>query len=297
MATTPRSVTRTSGGIHAWAIGLTAALFTLFLIAAGLYARYGHRFVLRVYETQQIARGEERPGRKGVIVYEDYLRVDPSSLRVRDLLVNRLLALNAPDEALSAADAGVAAVPAADKPIARLLVARAQLAAGKLDVAAASYNAVLRERPDSAEAQYGLAHIHAARGQFEDMRASYAAMREDDDDDSTDSFRDARQRAKSLLPNAGRGAAASIVDALALERLGRIDEALAAVRQAGPMNDAPAEALFWRGVAGETEGNALAAIEFYRRAAQAGNPLAIEALARLQRTRPGRQPPSGAAPN
>lgn len=290
MSETPPTTKNTepSGGvrprIHAWAIGLTVTLMAAFLLATALYARNGHVFILQVFETQQIARAEMRDGRKAVLVYEDYLRVNPASVRVRDRLVNELLELGAIDEALDTARGGAETASPIEEPLARLVVGRVQLAAGHLDEAERIFQDVLRASlPRSGEASYGLAHIYAARGQFEAMRAAYAEVQTNGPVNSTESFKIAWDNAEVALDTESRSAARA---GLALEQLGRIEEALDVFERIEPAESGPPAVWFWKGVAGEVAGNPVVAARFYRQAAEAGYPLAKVASNRLRDSDP-----------
>ncbi len=152
--------------VHRWALLLTAALVAVFVAATALYARYGYAVVLKTFEANQMARAEAATGSRVAREYEDYLRVDPSSLMVRGLLINRLLEERRGAEAVEVAQRGVEIASAEDKPIAELLVARAKMGNGDLDGAEKIYSDVLTEHGDSGEAHYGLALIHSAQGLF-----------------------------------------------------------------------------------------------------------------------------------
>lgn len=287
------------------ALFLSVFLFTVFLIVTGLYARYGYAFALGVYEQQQLANVERRTGSGKLVEYEDYLRVDPTNLYMRGLLINQLIEFKNPWRALEVALEGVAAVPPDQRPIAKLLVGRAQIARGKLDEAEATYKQVIETLGESGEAHYGIAHIAAARGDFSTMRAQFEEYRSElfgtipsfeagpvsvgfisDKFGPPSSTPDFFQRVGSdhttnLLLSSGSTPAQTTAMALFHERMGNINEAFSILAKLREFTDSGELVMFLRGVYEEEQGNRDAALDFYRRAAEAGDALGKFAAERL----------------
>ncbi len=259
------------------ALFLSVFLFTVFLIATGLYARYGYAFALRVYEQQQLANVERRTGSGKLVEYEDYLRVDPTNLYMRGLLINQFIEFKNPWRALEVALEGVAAVPPDQRPIAKLLVGRAQIARGKLDEAEATYNEVLETLGESGEAHYGFAHIAAGRGNFEKMQKEFDAIEHINTLVSSPDFVHGTSDVKSY---ANTDDAYTISFVLSRIQKGWI-ESISLLSGYEDFRGAPPIALFYRGVYEEEQGNRDAALDFYRRAAEAGDALGKFAAERL----------------
>ncbi len=270
------------------AFSLAAILFILFVIVTGLYARYGYAFALRVYEQQQLANVERRNGSGKLIEFEDYLRVDPTNLYMRGLFINMLIEMKSPERALDIAAEGVAAIPPDQQPIARLLLARAQIACGKLDEAEATYNEVLAAFPldGSGEAHYGLAHIAAARGNFDKLTFEFETYDNSNAVNSTPDFRrrsfDASLVAEFFFPEpyANTEDAYAVSFALAKIQVGWIG-GLETLSEVQDFNGAPSVAIFWRGVYEEEQGHTDAALDYYKRAEMAGDALGKFAVNRL----------------
>jgi Tfp pilus assembly protein PilF len=269
--------------VHVRALTLAAVLLVVFIATTGLYARYGYRFVLRVYEQHQLGRVADAKGSGKLVEYEDYLRVDPSNLRMRGLLINQLIEFHDPGRALAVAQEGGAAVLPDQRPIAMLLVARAQIALGHLDAAEATYRDVLAAIGESGEAHYGLAHIAAARGDFALMRDEYKKY------NVTPKINVTPDHAANVAAAYRRGDydyantrdAILITAALHQLYLGNVDSYLKGLALVTDFDKAPPSALFWRGVYEEEQGHRDAALDFYKRAAAAGDALGKFAYGRL----------------
>ncbi len=158
---------------------LWALLLAAFLLIVSLYAMFGGPFVVKVYELQQIARagGEGRSVAFGIIDYEDYLRVDPDSIRVRGLLVNALIEMRKFEEAEEHANEALDRATEAQQPLSWLIAARVHLAKGDLEIAAPYIERVLDTTPASSEAHYQMAQLHLARGQSKEAGAEFGKLR------------------------------------------------------------------------------------------------------------------------
>lgn len=284
---------------HKRALLLTATLFLAFLVVTGLYARYGYAFALRVFEQQQLANAELRKGSGKLVEYEDYLRVDPTNLYVRGVLVNVLIGeFQNPWRALETAQEGVAAVPPDQQPLARLLVARAQLACSTLDEAEQTYNAALTTLGKSGEAHYGLAHIAAARGDFPSMRSFYDSYRMElfENVDELDlgsvsiGFIPSNFTPIGTTPDFAHRLGKNDFDTsevnaytstLLHERFGNIDEAFKLVADIQEFTGAPPFVIFLRGAFEEEQARPEAALAYYRHAADVGDVLGQFAIERL----------------
>lgn len=295
-----------SGGksrLHRRALPLAVALFLAFVLATGLYARHGYAFVLKVYETHQIARAEDVKGARVALEYGDYLRVDPASLLVRGLLINRLIDERKGPEAVDVANEGVEVASEEDRPIAELLLARAKLANGDLDEAEEIYNGVLNTLGESNEAQFMLAHIHAVKGMFKQVEIDFSNRREimfdavslfDGFNLSVGLVKDKPPKGSTpdflkQLDDARDAVNSKRLDGDSSGRLGvswlfvgYLDEACTALSGVAA-NEAAPLALFWKGACAERLGNLIEARRFYRLAAERRDPLAIAALERLGR--------------
>ncbi len=281
---TQTSSTASATRIHRYALVLGGSLFVLFVAASGLYARYGYAVVLWVFEEHQIGRAEDRVGPGKLVELEDYLRVDPANLRVRGLLVNQWIEFNDPAGAVEAARAGLAAAPADQRPIAMLLYARAQLASGSLGEAESTYREVLQALGESGEAHYGLAHIAAARGEFETMRKEYQSFKNTKETSNTSDFSAKVRTGESFIfrllkPTVTIAQTTSV--ALMYEISGDIEDSLSMIHQLEEFSGAPPFALFLRGVCEEEQDHRDAALDFYKRAAGKGDALGAFAYRRL----------------
>lgn len=273
------------------ALGLSAFLFIVFVVATGLYARYGYAFALRVYEQQQLANVERATGSGKLVEYEDYLRVDPTNLYMRGLLINQLIEFKNPWRALEVALEGVAAVPPDQRPIAKLLVGRAQIARGKLDEAEATYNEVLETLGESGEAHYGLASIAAAQGDFESMKSHF---------DWYFSLTFLPSSSVDVGPGIFRVEPSSLVSPNSTNDFNKrlhSDPYLYLPIDMEQISDwsnwetgNESNGLFWRGVYEEEQGNRDTALDFYRRAADAGDVLGKFAAERLAPAPPTEEP-------
>jgi len=290
MEATPHSARPiAASAVHRRAIALAAFLFVLFVMAAGLYARYGYAVVLRVYEEQQLGRVAANEGTSKYLEFEDYLRVDPANLRVRGLYINTLIELQDAPRAIEVARAGLVAAEAAQRPIAMLLYARAQIASGSINDAAETYREVLAAVGESGEAHYGLAHVAAARGNFKRMRKEYDVFSTllyrgigtpdfvQDVKRAAGSSDDSWPRDVTKEPDHNR----TCYYALSFERSAGIDVALEMLSTINDFSGVPLGAFFWRGVYEEEQGHRDAALDFYKRAADAGDALGAFAYRRL----------------
>ncbi len=277
--------------IHLRALGLAAILFAVFTTATGLYARYGYAVVLRVYEEYQVWRAEERVGSGKLVELGDYLCVDPANLRVRGLLVNQWIEFKDPGRAYQAAREGLSVVTPEQRPIAMLLVARAQIASGSLKDAAETYREVLSAVGESCEAHYGLAHIAAAKGEFEQMRIEYEECKRfivswpgstpDFIQRATEALRSTEWNTTPPL-YANSDDAFFVMVSLYAEILGNIGFT-DPLKRVVDFKEAPPFALFLRGVSEELGNNRDAALDFYQRAAAEGDALGAYAHSRLGR--------------
>jgi len=275
---------------HKRALLLAACLFACFVIATALYARYGYPFALGVYEQQQLGNVERRTGSGKLVEYEDYLRVDPTNLYMRGLLINQLIEFKNPWRALEVAEEGVAAVSLDQLHIAKLLLARALIARGKIDEAEGAYNEVLAALGESGEAHYGLAHIAAVRGNFQEMREIYGTYKQNLGLNSTPDFAQRIKRTYSPLLDSVVTYATGPRFAISCERDGDIDTAFKYVQSLEVHTNVPAFAFFLRGVYEEEQGNRDTALDFYKRAAEAGDALGKFAAERLAPAPPTEEP-------
>ena len=153
---------------HRPALVIWAVLLASFLLVVSLYAKFGEPFVVKVYELQQISRAriEGRSVAQAIIDYEDYLRVDPESIRVRGLIVNAFIEKREFDEAEEHAKEALGHATEAQQPLSWLIAARVYLARGDIDEATPYMDRVLDATPGSGERHYQMAQLHLARGQF-----------------------------------------------------------------------------------------------------------------------------------
>jgi tetratricopeptide (TPR) repeat protein len=311
------NVTRT----HRWALALTAVLVAAFVAVTALNARYGYAFVLKTFEVSQLDRAEQSTGLRVEREYRDYLQVDPTSLLVRGLLINWLLDERRGADAVEVAQEGVEIANDADKPLAELLLARAKIGNGDLDEAEKIYQGVLSTVGESGEAHYGLAHIHAARGEFKPAWDSYAEYWHSLPQERmapfvgsvfqtsisdvgcpvgcTPDFNDRVTAASNRITEdsvylSRRGllrewtrkepsqfVSAGDFDAIRAEMLTGDLDSVVMIDWSSHRDSAPPDILFWLGVKWEERGNLDEARRDYRTAAEQGDPLAIAALERL----------------
>ena len=163
---------------HRRTLVLWAVLLASFLLVVSLYAKFGEPFVVKVYELQQIARAqiEGRSVAAAIIDYEDYLRVDPESIRVRGLVVNAFIEKREFEEAEEHAKEGLNHATEAERPLSWLIAARVYLARGDLEEAAPYVQRALDATPASGEGHYQMAQIHLARGQSEDADQEFRQL-------------------------------------------------------------------------------------------------------------------------
>ncbi len=163
---------------HRPAFVLWAVLLASFLLVVSLYAKFGEPFVVKVYELQQISRAriEGRSVASAIIDYEDYLRVDPESIRVRGLIVNALIESRKFEEAEEHAKEALSRATEAQRPLSWLIAARVYLARGDSDEAAPYVQRVLDARPASGEGHYQMAQLHLARGQSSDADQEFRRL-------------------------------------------------------------------------------------------------------------------------
>jgi Flp pilus assembly protein TadD len=272
--------------LHKRALILTAVLVLVFTAATALYARFGYGFVLRVYELQQTGTAEAAQGARRVREYWDYVRVDPSSLKMRGRLVDALIANGQTEEALEIATEFVESARKDETYLARLIAARAQIAAGQLGRAEGTLAEVVRTAEDSAEAHYELARIGAAKGEFERMRAEFARAAEAGPEGSTVEFAERRDAARKKVEQLAvlererpsDAEAIGYVDALIVT--GDIENALRIVAEMKEITSG--DGLFWRGVYEEESGRRAEARKYYRDAARKQDPLGGLAVERLR---------------
>lgn len=175
---------------HRPALVLWALLLSSFLLVVTLYAAYSGPFILKVYELNQIDRAEGRNLSGAIMDYEDYLRIDPDSIRVRGLLVSALIKQGRFTEADEHSKEGLRRATDDQQSVARLIGARTQLARGEIDAAADVVESVLRVRPNSGEAHYELAQVHLARGQFDEAERAFGQVRALGPEDSSREYAD-----------------------------------------------------------------------------------------------------------
>lgn len=163
---------------HRPALVLWAVLLASFLLVVSLYATFGEPFVVKVYELQQISRAriEGRSVASAIIDYEDYLRVDPESIRVRGLIVNAFIEIREFEEAEEHAKEALSRATEAQRPLSWLIAARVYLARGDIDEAAPYVLRVLDETPGSGEGHYQMAQLHLARGQSLDADQEFRRL-------------------------------------------------------------------------------------------------------------------------
>ncbi len=272
--------------VHRIAVPLTGILLAAFVSATWLYSQFGHQLVLGVFEANQVHRFERLEGEWAEKQLRDYLRIDPSSTRVRGLLIDAMIARGDTGGAMDVAAEGLAGGADEADAGAQLLLVRARIADGKLREAADSLASVVARLPRSADAHYYLAQLAAARGDFAAMRAEFEEVAEAGTRDSSDYFaakqREARKTLRPLDSAVLTRTDESSIDFVrALLVLGRVDHALRIAAEIQEFGDA-ADVRFWRGVREEELGERENAVQSYSIAANQHNALAAAALGRLQ---------------
>ncbi len=276
---------------HQPALVLWALLLSSFLLVVTLYAAFSGPFILKVHELSQIDRAEGRSLGGAVMDYEDYLRVDPDSIRIRGLLVSTLIKLRRFDEADERSKEGLRRATEGRRPVAMLIVARAHLAQGDIDAAAALVESVLQTRPNSGEAYYELAQIHLARGEFDEAERAFGQVGALGPENSSREYADewnARLKKMEGYENEIAGGVESTQRLYELgtefEKAGRLSEARDLFIKAAKGEKPPAAAHFWTAVQLEAAGSVDEAAREYRKASQgaASHPSAEHALNRLE---------------
>jgi tetratricopeptide (TPR) repeat protein len=276
------------------ALLLWALFLASFLIVISLYAAFGETFIVKVYELQQLARAESRSISGAIIDYEDYLRVNPDSMRVRGLVVSALTEQRRYEEAMKHAEEALQRPGEGERGIAQLIAARAYLGAGRIDEAAEIVGDAMTRLPQSGEAHYEMAQVRLARGEFAEAEAEFAQVRDLGPRDSTREYAEAW----SALTDKFESYPAGIEDpgdsparlhdlGEELLRLGRLGEAVDLLEKAATGDTPPGNAVFWLGVRAEREGDLARAARLYRQAAQGADrhPHARYALERVQESR------------
>jgi len=253
---------------------LAVVLFGIFVIATGLYSKFGYHLALLVYQTQQSFIAEEKKGLRAVVAIEDYLRVDPDSLRMRGLLVDAAISISHYDRAVEAAEQGLDIAKPDGRPLALLMLGRAVLAAGDLDRAESVYLEVLEWWPKSHEAHFGLAQILAASGDFDTMVDEFEQIRSILYEESTEEFIASIEGGLTDNPSSREFVLAQL-------KIGNFDEVVTLLKNTNS-SDASREILFWQGVLQERGGHMDAAILSYGQSNILNSRLAKNALERLR---------------
>lgn len=107
-------------------------------------------------------------GEEAVTIYRDVLHSDPQNWMALNNLAN-LLTESAPDEAVALAERAVALAP--DVPTLRDTLGLAQLKAGKMDLAARTFESLRAEEPSAALAAYRLGVVRLEQGMPAEGRA------------------------------------------------------------------------------------------------------------------------------
>ena len=270
---------------------LWAAMLVVFLVAVLIYGSFSMPFLYRVFEIQQIERAGGDSTQGAILDYEDYLRIEPTSLRIRGLLVDALIERRRYDRAVKQAiEAEDVAEDAQQRHFSRLLLGRSYLAIGGVNSAADAIEQTIDVIPESGEARYQLAQLHLARGEFDQMYPAYAAAKDLGPANSTAEYAekwvarsDRVDEMQQELAHEGESAQLLYRFGLTLERLGRVDEAVDVFVRACAFEDVPAAAHFWRGVALERQEELDEAKSAYAMGAKGpkAHSLARYALARL----------------
>ena len=272
---------------HRPALVLWALLLSSFLLVVTLYAAYSGPFILKVYELNQIDRAEGRNLSGAIMDYEDYLRVDPESIRVRGLLVSALIKQRRFAEAEEHSKEGLRRATEDQRPVAMLIVARTHLARGKIDAAADVVESVLQDLPNSGEAHYELAQIHLARGEFDEAEGAFGRVRALGPEGSSREYADEWNARLEKLEDyedeiaGGVGSARRLYElGTELEKAGRLGEARDVYVSAARGEKPPAAAHFWTAVQLEAAGSLDEAAGEYQKASRsaASHPSAQYAL-------------------
>lgn len=221
-------------GRHRPALALWAVLLVSFLLFASLYPLLSEPFLLRVFEIMQIHRAqiEGRSVNQAIVDYEDYLRVDPESIRIRGLIVDAFIEKRdfqkAAEHALSALDLATEE----QRPFAGLMAARVYLAKNDLDDAVPHVQSVLDANPNSGEAHYQMAQLLLAQGRLEDAEQEFARLKELGPKDSTEEYSDAWNARLEKLAEYQREIEAGVESpqrlyelGMEFQKMGRLDEA------------------------------------------------------------------------
>lgn len=219
---------------HRPALVLWALLLGSFLLVVSLYARFAEPYLLIPYEIMQIHRAqiEGRSIHKAIIDYEDYLRVDPKSIRVRGLIVSALIEKREFKKAEEHAMSGLIHATEEQLPLCWLIAARVYLARGDIDVAVSYVQRVLEAVPYSGEGHYQMAQLHLAQGQIEDADQEFARLTMVGPKDSTEEYIEEWNTRSKKLAEYQREAEAGVESAQRLyelgmefQKMGRLDEA------------------------------------------------------------------------
>lgn len=258
-----------------WPFALWALLVASFLAVVVFYVSFAEEFIFKIYELEQIGRSHGRSVSSSILDYEDYLRADPASLRIRGRVVSALIVNRRFAEAIDHASQALKYAAESQRPVVWLISGRAHLAAGDIDLAAYFIRRALDASPESGEAHYLLARVAAARGQFVEMAEAYARVRELGAKDSSQEYGEewkARSQGLSAYANeieSGEDVAQRLYEhGDALERLGRLEEAMDLFVEASDLAKAPAKAIYWAGVRAEREGDRAEALMRYEQAAR-----------------------------
>ncbi len=273
------------------ALVLWALLLSSFLLVVSLYAAFSQPFILKVHELSQIDRAARRSVGGAIMDYEDYLRVDPDSIRVRGLLVSACIKQRRFDEADEHSKEALSRATEEQQPIAMLIVARSHLARGEIDAAANMVKSVLETLPDSGEAHYDLAQIHLARGEFDEAERVFAQVRALGPKESSREYADEWSARLEKMETYKTEIAGGVESAQRLyelgtefEKAGWLGEARDLYIKSGQGEKPPAAAFFWTAVQLEAAGSLGEAAKEYKRASRsaASHPSAKYALNRLE---------------
>ncbi len=276
---------------HQAALVLWALLLSSFLLVVALYAAFSGPFILKVHELSQIDRAERGSANGAIMDYEDYLRIDPNSIRIRGLLVSACIEIRRFAEADEHAKEGLRLAPEDRRPVAMLIVTRIHLARGEIDAAANMVESVLETLPDSGEAHYDLAQIHLARGEFDEAERVSAQVRALGPKESSREYADEWSARLEKMETYETEIAGGVESAQRLyelgtefEKAGRLGEARDLYIKSGQGEKPPAAAFFWTAVQLEAAGRLGEAAKEYKRASRsaASHPSAKYALNRLE---------------
>lgn len=163
---------------HRPALVLWALFVASFLLVVLLYVKFSGPFLLSVFETMQVHRAqiEGRTVNQAIVDYDDYLRVDPESIRVRGLIVNAFIEKQAFRKAEEHATRALELATEKQRSLSGLIAARVYLAKGDVGKAAPHVQSVLDTTPNSGEGHYQMAQLHLALGQVEDAEREFARV-------------------------------------------------------------------------------------------------------------------------